>query len=417
MNKRIKAFLLAVTVLLGTGLLSACGAEETGRNQPAETNYTVTVLDAEGKPAADVVVKFMQNGNQAAMQPVNGEGIAQKTLKTGEYTLELIKTDNTVPGYYDPATAVVKPDQATVQITLYKMVSGEGRELTVGETTANAYNVTVGSTYVEVKKGQRNYFLFTPTHAGSYQISVDNKDMKVGTYGGTFYVQQNSTEEVVDNKFTISVSQSMIGSDGTGTAEFVLGIDGTDADGHCVLTIRRTGDPEWSVENEPWTVYQITHTPAPFTLDLGGKQLVYVDIKGATADNQVIFNEADGYYHFGAADGPVVYVNLGKDSPNVSLQTMIQGDGPMGGAPLRKYFWSSEEHTKETFIKKEDYTDIMVSYFDNMDKSLDVYPLTQDLVYMIQNGCAGWWDATSPNYILEGCNPEIGWMFALCYLA
>ena len=154
-----------------------------------------------------------------------------------------------------------------------------------------------------------------------------------------------------------------------------------------------------------------------FTLDAAGKKLTYVDIKGTAADNQVIYNEADGYYHFGAANGPIVYINLGKNSPNVSLQVMIQGDGPMGGAPLRKYFWSSEEHTKESFIKREDYTNIMVSYFDNMDENLGVYPLTQDLVYIIQTACAGWWDAASPDYILEGSNPELGWMFALCYLA
>jgi len=416
MNKKIRALLLAVTVLLSTALLCACGEKETAET-PTDAAYTVTVLDAEGKPATDVVVKFMQNGTQAAMQPVNAEGVAQKTLKKGEYTLELIKTDNSVPGYYDPATAVVTAEKTAVQITLYKMANGDGRDLTIGDKTTKVYDVTVGATYVEVKKGERNYFFFTPTQAGTYQISVDNKDMKVGTYGSPFYIQTTSTEEVVDNVFTVSVSQSMIGSDGTGTSVYVLGIDGTDADGHCILTIQRTGDPEWSVENESWTVYKPTHTPAPFTLDLGGKQLTYVDIKGTTADNQVIYNEADGYYHFGTADGPVVYVNLGKDSPNVSLQTMIQGDGPMGGAPLRKYFWNGEEHTKENFVKKEDYTDIMVSYFDNMDKSLGVYPLTQDLVYIMQNACTDWWDAASPSFILTGCNPEIGWMFALCYLA
>jgi hypothetical protein len=47
---------------------------------------------------------------------------------------------------------------------------------------------------------------------------------------------------------------------------------------------------------------------------------------------------------------------------------------------------------------------------------LGIYPLNSDLVYILQNGCSGWWDATSPDYIFEGCNPEIGWMFALCYV-
>lgn len=417
MNKRIRALLLAVTVLFSTVLLCACGNKETGRSKPTKMNYSVTVLDGEGKPATDLVVKFMQNGTQVAMQPVNAEGIAQKTLKTGEYTLELIKTDNTVPGYYDPATAVVTADKTAVQITLYKLTDEKGEDLTIGEKSCKAYNVTVGSTYVNVKKGERNYFLFVPTAAGEYTFSVDNKEMKLGYYGGPHCVLEASSIEVVDNSFSTSIYQSMIGTADGGTTVLVLGIDGVAEDGNCILRVERVGDPAWSVELEPWTTYPTTHTPAPFTLDLGGKTLTYVDIKGATADNQVIYNEADGYYHFGTADGPVVYVNFGKDSPNISLQIVIQGEGPMGGAPIRKYFWNTAEHTKESFVKREDYTEILNTYFANMDENLKVYPLTQDLVYIMQNGCDKWWDANSSDYIFQDCNPEIGWMFALCYLA
>ena len=138
-----------------------------------------------------------------------------------------------------------------------------------------------------------------------------------------------------------------------------------------------------------------------------------MDIKGTTEANQVVYNETDGYYHYGTADGPVVYMHLGKKAPYVSLQTVIQGDGPMGGAPIRRYFFDENGD----FIKREDYSEILTKYFENMDQNLGVYPLTQDLIYILQNGCCGWWDAESPDYILEGCNPEIGWMFALCYLA
>jgi hypothetical protein len=69
------------------------------------------------------------------------------------------------------------------------------------------------------------------------------------------------------------------------------------------------------------------------------------------------------------------------------------------------------------FLKREDYTEILRDYFDNMDPDYGVYPLTKDLVYIIENGCSRWWDKSSPDFIFTDCNPELGWMFALCYVA
>ena len=420
--KNFKALLLAVTVLFCTVLLCACSAG--GKRKPAPTEplsaeaaYAVTVLDAAGKPCNGVIVKFMQNGTQVAMQPVDANGVATKTLKRGTYSVECIYTADNTTAYCDPAAAALSAEKIATTVTIYKAVSGEGVSLTVDGAEVKAYHVATGGNYVSVVKQTRNYFLFTPTEAGTYTISVDNKDMKLGYYGSPYFVQSNSAAEVVDNAFTMSIFESMIGTDNTGTAVMVLGVDGIAEDAKCILNVQRTGDPAWNVGSEPWTEYKPTHTPAPFTLDQGGKQLVYVDITGTTANNQVIFNEADGFYHFGKADGPVVYLHLGKGAPYVSLQVMIQGDGPMGGAPLRKYYWNGEGREKENFVKREDYTTLMVSYFENMDGDTGVYPLTQDLAYIIQNACSGWWDATSPDFIMEGCNPEIGWMFALCYLA
>lgn len=407
MNIKKISVLLAVMVLLCATLLCACGGKSGG-----EATYEVKVVDASGSPCDGVIVKFLQSGAQVAMQPVDDSGTAKKTLAKGDYTLELVYTDEKMSGYFDPATAVLSADKTSVQITLYNTVSGEGEDLYAGGNDCKAYVVTVGGTYLTVTKQERNYFLFAPTEAGTYKISVDNKDMKLGYYGSTFFVQEQSVEEVVDNAFTISISQSMIGTNGTGTTTMVLGIDGVAEDGNCILNIVRTGDPELTISDMPWTEYKTTHTPAPFTLDLGGKKLTYVDINGTTEANQVIYNEADGYYHFGTADGPVVYMHLGKKAPHVSLQTIIQGDGPMGGAPIRHYFFDEDGK----FIKREDYTDLLSTYFENMDQDLGIYPLTQDLVYIVQNACSGWWDAESPDYIFQGCNPEIAWMFALCYV-
>lgn len=408
-QKRVLALLMAAVLCLC--FLSACGSNAT---------YKVKVLNSQGTPyTSGVIVKFLQNGNQVAMQPVNENGVAEKELAKGDYTVELVFTDDSVSGYCDPTKAVLSNKNTSIELTLLSSISGEGTDLyatspVTGEGKEyKAHHVSVGGTYVPIEASERNYFLFAPTQSGTYKISADNSALKIGYYGSPFFVQKESTEEVIDNAFTVSISDSMIGTGNTGTVVLVIGIDGGAEATNCILNVERIGDAEHTLEDEPWTEYKITHTPAPFTLDLGGKELTYVDIKGTTEANQVVYNETDGYYHYGTADGPVVYMHLGKKAPYVSLQTVIQGDGPMGGAPIRRYFFDENGD----FIKREDYSVILTKYFENMDQNLGVYPLTQDLIYILQNGCCGWWDAESPDYILEGCNPEIGWMFALCYLA
>ena len=411
MNKKFYAFLLAVLVLLST-TLCACGSNGEVAGDAA---YQVTVIGPDGNPASGVIVKFMQGDKQIAMQPVDANGTATKTLPKGDYTVELVYTDDKAIGYFDPATAVLSAEKTTAQISLLNATGGEGIELTVDGNTVVGFDVLVGSTYINVAKGVRNYFLFTPTQAGTYEITTDNKDMKVGYYGAPHFIQGNTVAEVKDNAFTISVSKSMIGDGSSGTSVYVIGVDGLAEDGNCILSVTRIGDPAYSISDEPWTPYPTTHTPAPFTLNKGNKELTYVDIMGTTAANQVIYNEADGYYHFGSANGPVVYMHLGKGAPYVSLQIVIQGDGSMGGAPIRHYFFDADGN----FIKREDYTDILNNYIANMDESAKVYPLTKDLIYIIQNGCAGWWTADSADKMpaFDGCNAEIAWMFALCYLA
>ena len=252
----------------------------------------------------------------------------------------------------------------------------------------------------------RSYFLFVPQEAGVYRLSVEGEGYAVGYYGSPYYVQADSAVDVIDNTVTLSISEGALGG------SYVFGLDGTDSDVSLIFSVIRTGDPTITISDMPWTEYKTTHTPAPYTLDLGGKSLKYVDIKGKTEDAKVVYSDADGYYHYGTADGPVVLVHLGKKAPYVSLQTVIEGDGLGGGAAIREYFFDNNGD----FLKKEDYTDILRKYFENMDANAGVYPLTKDLEYIIKNGCHGWWEKDDPDYIFTDCNPEIGWMFALCYV-
>lgn len=400
--KSILAVILALSMLLA---LCACGKDNSDSGM---ANYQVKVLDGQGKPlTSGVIVKFFQGGQEVAMQAVNGEGIAAKDLAKGDYTVELVFTNSGMSGHYDTAAAVLSAEKTTLELSLINSLGTEHIELVTGEETHTAYMVSAGSTYVPVKANVRNYFIFAPTEGGNYEFRVDNAEIKIGYYGAPHFVQALSAVDVIDNVVTLSISDSSLGG------SYVIGLDGIDADTNAVLGVIRTGDPTITISDMPWTEYKTTHTPAPYTLSIpSGKSLKYVDIKGTAADNQVIYNEADGYYHYNTADGPIVLMHLGKKAPYVSLQTVIEGDGLGGGAPIREYFFDADGN----FLKKEDYTDILCTYFANMDKNAGVYPLTKDLEYIIKNGCHGWWDKNDPDFIFTDCNPEIGWMFALCYV-
>ena len=429
--KKILALLLALVMLCG--VLSACGGN--GEETPAENaaaevpGYKVKVVDAQGNPfTSGVIVRFMQNGQQVSMQVVNQDGIAAKELEEGEYTVELQFTDDEATYYYDQSNLTMTSSKEMLEITLYNAIRGEGQTLmgyslaTDGNKDHTAYHVGVGSTYVTLEPGERNYFLFAPTQAGQYEFSVQDCDATVGYYGAPHFVQKETATEVVENKFTMSIRDSMIGSGNTGTTVLVLGLDAVEStDG--ILSIVRLGDPAWSVEEEPWTVYQATNALAPYTLPAGATFGEF-DLKAASDAYSLVLDD-NGYYHLDSADGPLVLVRLGEASGGSkyldSFQTILDRSG------VTKYFWEDPENqNQESFIKKESYSECLLEYIAVMDENAGVYPLTEDLKYIIQmrGDHYGWFDHQSPGYIffdenhnqVMGINHDISWLFMCCYI-
>ena len=89
--KTLTKILAAVLVMAMLFTLCSCGNDS---DASGTANYQVKVLDGQGKPlTTGVIVKFVQDGQQVAMQPVNGEGIAVKELAKGNYTVELVFTN------------------------------------------------------------------------------------------------------------------------------------------------------------------------------------------------------------------------------------------------------------------------------------------------------------------------------------
>jgi len=98
--KKINALLLVLVMVLSL-LLSACSQTKLS----GSAAYTVKVTDAKGTPyTSGVIVKFMKDGAQVAMQPVDANGTATKELERGDYTVELLFTDDN-SGYFDPEKA------------------------------------------------------------------------------------------------------------------------------------------------------------------------------------------------------------------------------------------------------------------------------------------------------------------------
>ena len=418
-SKKMGAALLAILLSVAM-IFSACGSQP--QETPAASNnneitYTVKVIDGAGNPyTSGVIVQFMKDGEKAALQTVDENGVAAKTLAKGAYTVELMFTGNADDYYYDNAGLTLSADKPELEIVLSKKAAAETRTLSIGSSDYEAFFVADGSTYVELAAGERSYFLFSPTAAGTYEISVSDPNVTLGYYGAPHFVQSESIEEVVDGAFTVSISTSMIGTGNTGTTVLVLGIDSAEG-GSCVLTVERIGEPEYSVADEPWTIYQPTVEIAPYTLPAGAK-LEEFDLFATTDTYNLVLNEEDGFYHLNDADGPLVLMYLGEDLQYLDcFKTILDHTG------INRYFFDENGE----FVKKESYVECLVQYIDCMDEDKGVYPLTEDLKYILQmeGEDSGWFDPSNSLYLFQdengndilGINNDISWLFMCCYIA
>jgi hypothetical protein len=197
----------------------------------------------------------------------------------------------------------------------------------------------------------------------------------------------------------------------------IIGVDA--GEGDAVLSVQNIGEPDWSVEDEPWTVYQAKSAITPSTLPAGAK-LNKFDLTASTDTYQLVLNENDGFYHLGSADGTLVVVQIGNTSEETDylppFETILEKQG------IRRYFFDENGD----FVKKEEYSECTLKYIENADEQSGVYPLTEDLMYIIQQqgAQAGWFNAESAGYLFKdqdgnkviGINNEISWLFMCRYL-
>lgn len=367
------------------------------------TDYSVKVVNGSGKAQKDITVSYYLGDKKVKSVKTNSKGIAAATLMDGTYTIKLSGTTLK----YDAKSAFVSVAKPSIEILLAKEMGTKKEKITCPllEKSRAAYVVAEGATYVTVKPGERNYFLFTPERNGQFRISASSSYAKVGYYGGSIHyiTTTNLAEDMENNAFTVEIRD-------VGTT-FVLGVDAATNIDATVLLITRVGDPGWSVADEPWQVYENTHTPKQYSLP-SGTTLKNVDI---TKTFKLVYNATDGYYHKDTKNGPIVYLRFDAKAPYVALNDILSN------FHIAAYMYDSAGN----FLKKEEYTDAVQAYSNCADKKEAVYPLTKDLEYILKSygEHQGWWDTEFPGYLfkdedgnpLPGIKKDVAWMFALCY--
>ena len=406
--KIMKKLIIAAVLMCSAMFLVACGG--------GEAEYTVTVKDALGNTyGKETMVEFYDGDERVAVQICDENGVAKKTLAKGTYTIKVTSTDKEISYAYEETK--VTGSKTSVEVLISNSASAEPEVLYVSGDEVDAYYVNAGATSVELAEGKRTYFLFVPTEAGLYEFSVQaDSKTEIGYYGAPHFVQENSAAEVKDGKFTMNVTESMIGKSNTGTTVMVIGVD-SDKKTNATLCINRTGDAEKTLAEEEWTIYEKTVELSKYTLP-AGKSLADFDIFSNTKYNLVL-NEEDGFYHLNDANGPLVVVYLAED-PTVPYLPCFKNVLDRSG--VNKYVFDENGE----FVEKISYSECLLEYIECADDNAGVYPLTEDLKTIIieRGNYVGWWDSTSPSFIFKdsagtpipGLNEDNAWLFMCAYV-
>lgn len=408
--------LTLASLLCLSALLCSCGGEN-DISATGDITYKITVADPLGTPfTSGVIVRFIKDGEQKAMQTCDENGVVTKALPADVYNLELAFTDSKADYHYDKSLSV-SPENNELTVTLANKIIGEPAALNAGGEEVDVYPITTGGTYAELKAGTRNYFCFTPSTSGNYRFAVvDCNGAQIGYYGAPHFIQSNNVAEVTDNAFTVSVSASMIGSGESGTSSYIIGVDADGETKSCMIVIERIGDALKSIEDEPWVIYKTTSDLIEYTLP-EGKEIKEFDLTASTDTYNPVYNEEDGFYHLGSADGPLMLVRLAEDCDYIAcFKTILDRSG------VSRYFFDE----KGELVKKESYSECLLEYIKCVDEKEGVYPLTEDLKFIIQQRgeYVGWWNIESSGYLFKDINgnndptinKDIAWLLMCCYI-
>lgn len=404
-NQTFAAGETEITVTPGQGGPGGEGGEAT---EPVEKiTYTVEVVDFAGNAQSGVTVQFLEGSTPVAVQTTDSAGAVSADLESGSYKVSLAFSGKQM--YYDSSAAVLTAGKPSIRLRVTGTTATNPTEEWFGIT----YTVNPGATHVKVKQANLNtFFAFAPEQEGNYRISVTNSKAKLQHYGSINFPNPQEVEGATATSYELNVKENNLGGTYaicvTGATEYIL-------------VIERVGSAILDENDIPWQEYE-GNPPTKKHTETVSQKMTYVDLTGKTSSFKPVLGD-DGYYHLNSKDGKLLFVNLGVNARHISMYNML-GISGVGGTKFGKVFRDGSGN----ILKKEDYTNCMIEYATYRSPQnasnpyeFEVYPLTEDLMYMLKNGGEhmGWWDESSDNFLFADLgskfNPELGWMFAVCY--
>ncbi|MBO7162129.1 MAG: hypothetical protein J6W15_04845 [Clostridia bacterium] len=377
-----------------------------------ECVYSVSVVDGIGNPIKDVKV-LISGGIFSAFTTTNSKGSAKFTAKKGEYTVKINVSDK----YFCPQDEyTLTAEENSVTVTLIKKNGVSGQLLAYSPSNeyleCDYYEVNEGMYFAPVIGGEMTYFLFVPTLPGTYEIYAEaDTETEIGFYGSLYLVLQDTLYEPVEGKIKFDIHDYNIGSTKDTTTSYVIGVKTkTGSDTDCILHVDRTGEPSWSIEDEPWQDAVANDKYLVKYNGETGKTLVNIDV---LKEPVVVLNTKDGYYHFGSEDGPLVLVRIDSEIDYLYASLADICDTSTFGA----YFYDNDG----TFQYRERYNDLIYQYKEICDDN-GVCPLNPQLAEMIKNvgEYTQWWSSSDSYGYIFGDTPvyeykEYAWLFCCCY--
>ncbi len=424
LKRRALFFLCALAMLM---TLVACNKRQgdpydpsdDANENPSDGSYGVLIVDGNGDPVKNVIVKVMQNGEQIKMYPYKGEFLSLP-LDPGTYELELDLSQLGDSYTFDESLCVLTPEKKQTTIRLFNNI-GEKTSISVGDPISSdydAYHVGEGATKLPLTADDYNFFIFYPTVSAIYTLTYEcETDLTVSYHGSTFFVQGNDISQgnsdiaKYENGLSLKVFPSNLGS------SYVFAVKSTAATS-CIIKIKNAGDTESRIEDAPWTPY--LENTAKVAEQLAMKPTgTYTAIDLTDLSLKAVYNESDGYYHLGSKTGPLLFIDLTSDSRYVSsIQTICGLQG------MNTYIYDNTG----TVIEKRSYNELFFQYGMPSDSSAKVdapirVPLTQKLAEAIQvfGEKNGWWKSGSDSNIFTKAllgapyNQEYAWLLFCGY--
>ena len=370
----------------------------------AETAYKVTVLNHDGTPASDIIVKVQKNGEDVSFKVVGPTGFATFKLAEDSYTV-IIEAPSGAALHYDVEAAVLTPDAPEITLTVYE-ASVATQPLNAPSkkgdyTRFEAAKAGEGLTYIPYNSGDYTYVVFTPTRPGMYAFSCEGEDAVVSYHGSPINVFETSLAEPEEGVITLPITAGSVGDTPDTTAQFVFRLEGTGSG--CMFRVTRTGDVPRSPYDEPWVVPTASaEALKPYE---GATDGILTDLDVTNPSLTVVKGE-DGYYHLGDANGPVVFLRLSSANPYLAdFKTICDT------TRICAYLYDENGN----FVQRESYNEIIQEYLTVANED-GVVPLDDQLIYVIKTAGSfmGWWNF-SDNLDIFGdkiVDPAIAWLFA-----